>query len=234
MYALIRKDFIAGRFFLVIGLAIYVLYAVTSYQKPLGYFILNIVAIIMLVLAPMVIDDKYRTDTLVCYLPPSRSKVVLTRYLMALFALLSGLGLHYGLGAILSIHPEGTGFWMLCAPRAVLAFCIVPIAFVSLYFPCFFRFGLGRGAFAFTILTVAIAIFMTSPLLATDILSANGGFAWTREMMQQPELALVALIDHVAAAVGSGRFYAAVSLGSVALVTASVAFSIRFFERRDF
>ena len=120
MYALIRKDFIAGRFFLVIGLAIYVLYAVTSYQKPLGYFILNIVAIIVLALAPMVIDDKYRTDTLVCYLPPSRSKVVLTRYLMALFALLSGLGLHYGLGAILNIHPGETGFWTLCAPGLCL------------------------------------------------------------------------------------------------------------------
>ena len=234
MFALIRKDLIACRLFLFIGLAIFALYAVTTYEQPLGYFIVNIGGIILLVLAPIVVDDKYRTDILVCYLPPSRCNVVFARYLMALIALLTGTGLHYGLGAILSIRSEETGFGTLCAPQGVLAFCIVPVVFVSLYFPCFFRFGLGRGAFAFTILIVVLTILMTSPFLATDLLSANGGFVLTREMIQHPEMALVALIDHVAAAVGSGRFYAVVSIGSVALVTASVAFSIRFFERRDF
>ncbi len=81
---------------------------------------------------------------------------------------------------------------------------------------------------------MALTILVTGPLVTIDLLSLNGGFVLTREMIQHPELALVALIDHVSAAVGSGRFYAAVSFGSVALVTASVAFSIRFFERRDF
>ena len=234
MFALMRKDFIAGRFFLAIGLAVYVLYAATSYQKPFGYFILNIAAVILLVLAPLVVDDKYRTDTLICYLPRSRSKVVLARYVMALIALLAGLGLHYGLGAILSIRVEETGFRTLCGPQAVLVFYIVPVAFVSLYLPCFFRFGLGRGAFAFAILMIALAIFVTSPLLATDLLSANGGLVVTREMLQHPEMALVAVVDQVAMAVGKGSFYAAVFVGSVAFVSASLALSVRFFERRDF
>ncbi len=234
MLALIRKDVIACRWFLVIGLAIYALYAVSAYQQPLGYFVLNIGAVILLVLTPIIVDEKYRIDTLVCYLPPSRSKVVMARYVMALIALLTGLGLHYGLGAILSIDFEETGFWTLCAPQAVLAFCIAPAAVVSLYLPCFFRFGLGRGAFAFTILIVALAIFMTSPLIATDLLSANGGFVVTPEMLQHPEMALVAFTNHVAAAAGSGRFYAAISIASGVLVTASVALSIRFLERRDF
>ncbi len=81
---------------------------------------------------------------------------------------------------------------------------------------------------------MALAIFMSSPLVALDFLSANGGFVVTREPMQHPELAVVNLIDHVAAAVGRVRFYAGVSIGGVTLVSASVAFSIRFFERRDF
>jgi hypothetical protein len=234
MFALIRKDLIACRLFLVFGLAIYALYAVSAYQQPLGYFMVNIGAIILLVMTPIVVDEKYRADTLVCYLPPSRSKVVLARYVMALIALLSGLGLHYGLGAILSIRFEETGFWTLCAPQAVLAFCIVPVALVSLYLPCFFRFGLGRGSFVFVALIAALTILVTSPLVTIDLLSANGGFVLRREMIQHPELALVALIDHVSEAVSSGRFCAVVSIGSVALVSASLALSIRFFQRRDF
>lgn len=231
MFALIRKDVIACRLFLVIGIAIYALHAVMSYQIPLGYFILNIGTTIALALGPIIIDEKYRIDTLVCYLPPSRSKIVLARYVIALLALFAGLGLHYGLGAILGIWSEEAGFGTLCAPQAVLTFCIVPVAFVSLFFPCFFRFGLGHGFLVFMVLIVALAIFMTSPLLSTDFLSIDGRFVVTREMLRHPEMALIA---HVAAEVGSGRFYAGVSIGSVALASASVAFSIRFFEQRDF
>ena len=234
MFALIRKDLIACRLFLVIGLAMYVLWAVSMDQQPLGFFMLNIGAIIVLTLAPIIVDDKYRIETLVCFLPPSRSKVVVARFVMALFALLTGLAAQYGLGAILSILSDETGFWTLCSPQAVLAFCIVPVAFVSLYFPCFFRFGLVRGSFVFVILTIALASLMTSPLFATNLLSANGGFVLTREMLQHPETALVALIDHVAAIIGGSRFFVAVSIGSVALITASVTFSIRFFNWRDF
>lgn len=38
MFALIRKDLIACRLFLVIGLVMYVLWAVSMYQQPLGFF----------------------------------------------------------------------------------------------------------------------------------------------------------------------------------------------------
>ena len=234
MYALIRKDLIAGRLVLVIGLVMYILYAVTTYESPLGFFIVNIGATIMLVLAPIAIEEKYQTDTLVCHLPPSRGTVVLARYVMAWLALIVGLGLHYGLGALLSIHFMQTGFRTLCAPQAALVFCSVPVAIFSLYLPCFFRFGLGRGSFVFMVLIAVLAMFITSPFLATDMLSANGGFVLTPAMMQHPELALVALIDHVAVSVGEVRFYVTVSISAVALVSASLALSIRFFQRRDF
>jgi hypothetical protein len=234
MLALIRKDLIACRLFLIIGLVVYVLYALSAYQQPLIFFFMNIGVTILLFQMPIVVDDKYRIDTLVCYLPPSRRMVVLARFAIALIALLAGLGLHYGLGAILSFYFEEQGFWTLCAPQAVLAFCITPVALVSLYLPCFFRFGLGRGTFAFAILIAILTIFVTSPLHTASLLSDNGGFELTPEMLQHPEMAFVALIDHFAASVGSGLFYATVALSTVALVTASVVFSIRFFERRDF
>jgi len=234
MIALIRKDLIGCRLFLFIGLAMYALWALSTFRQPLGYFLVNVVAVMAMVLTPVVVDDKYQIDTLVCYLPPSRRKVVLARYVMAVIALLTGLAVCYGLGAILSVRSEENRFWTLCAPQAVLVFCIVPVTFVSLYFPCLFRFGLGRGSFAFAVLAIALATLMTSPLLATDLLSPSGDFVLTREMVQKPETALVAFIYHVAATVGSGRFYAAVSIGSVVLVVASIAVSIRFLKRRDF
>ena len=45
---------------------------------------------------------------------------------------------------------------------------------------------------------------------------------------------LVALIDHVATYVGTWLFYATLFVGSVALIVASLASSIRFFKQRDF
>lgn len=234
MRALIRKDLIACRLFLAIALGMYVLWALCTYHQPLGYFVLNIAAIMVLALMPIVVDDKYRMETLVCFLPPSRSKFVLARYLTALLALIAGLSVHYGLGAILSFGSQQSGFWTLCAPQAVLAFCTLPVAFISLYLPCYFRFGLGRGTFVFAVLIIVLATLMTSPLLANELLAADGGFVITRQMLQHPEQALIGFIDHVATAVGNGRFYASVSIGNVALVTGSVALSIRSFNRRDF
>ncbi len=234
MFALIRKDLIACRLFLVVGFALYVLWAISMYQQPLGYFVLHIAATIVLALMPMVVDDKYRANSLICLLPPSRRKVVMARYLVVLIALFVGLSSHYGLGAILSNRFEETGFWTLCKPQALLVFCLVPIIVASIYLPCFFRFGLGRGAFAFAIVIVAFTTLITSPLIATDVLSAHNGFVFTREMQQHPEMAVVGIVDQVAAAVGSGRFYGAASIGSVLLVFASVVLSIRFLQRRDF
>lgn len=234
MFALIRKDLIACRLFLLIGLAVYVLYGMSAFQQPLIFFIMNIGVTILLVQLPIVVDDKYRMDTLVCYLPPSRSKVVLARYSIALIAVLTGLGLHYGLGAILSVYFEEQGFWALCEPQAVLAFCIVPVALVSLHLPCFFCFGFGRGTFVFVILIILLTIFMTSPFVVGGLLNDNDGFALTPEMLQHPELAFVALIDHVAGLVGSRRFYSTMTFGTVAFVVVSIFFSIRLFERRDF
>ena len=60
MFALIRKDLIACRLFLLIGLAVYVLYGISAFQQPLLFFIMNIGVAILLVLLPIVVDDKYR------------------------------------------------------------------------------------------------------------------------------------------------------------------------------
>lgn len=233
MLALIRKDLIACRLFFLIGVPLYALWALSTFQNPLGFLLLNVGAIVALTLAPIVVDDKYRIDTLVCFLPPSRSKVVLARYLMALVALLIGLGAQYGFGALLSIWFSQTRFWTSCSPEILFVFCVVPVGFVALYLPCFFRFGLGRGSFAFAVLMTGLGALTTSPLLATYLFSANSDFLLTPEMLQRPETALVAFVDYVASTVGSVRFYAAVPVGGVALVTASVALSIRFFNRRD-
>ncbi|MDP7014761.1 MAG: ABC-2 transporter permease [Pirellulaceae bacterium] len=234
MFALIRKDLIACRLFLFIGLGFYALWAACTYRQPLGYFALNVGATMVLILAPLVVDDKYRAETLVCFLPPSRSKAVLARYAMALVALLVGFGAQYGLGAILNIRAQEAGYQVLCAPQAVLAFCAVPVTLVALYIPCFFRFGLGRGSLAFAVLMIALTTLLTSPLIATFLFSPSSDFVLTREMLQHPETALVALIDHAASAVGSVRFYAAVPIGGIALVAGSVATSIWFHNRRDF
>jgi peptidoglycan biosynthesis protein MviN/MurJ (putative lipid II flippase) len=84
------------------------------------------------------------------------------------------------------------------------------------------------------ILIILLTIFMTSPFVVSGFLNDNDGFALTQEMLQHPELAFVELIDHFAGLVGSRRFYPTITFGTVAFVVASIFFSIRLFERRDF
>ncbi len=107
------------------------------------------------------------------------------------------------------------------------------MAFVFLFLPCWFRFGLGRGAFFFLVLTTAIVVLASGPLLATGWLSPNDGFVITAEMMQYPEQVLLASIRHVAETVGTGRFWTGIVLGQALLFAGSWALSIYFFERRD-
>ncbi|MCP4512579.1 MAG: hypothetical protein GY826_39965, partial [Fuerstiella sp.] len=171
--------------------------------------------VIALVLMPIVVDDKYRADELMCYLPTARHQIVLARYVEAMIALFIGLAAHYGLGAILSNHIGEPGFRTLCSPQAVLVFCVVPVVFAALYLPCCFRLGLGRGSFVFAVISVILMTLITSPVFVTDVLSAGGGFVLTREMLQHPETVLVSLIDHVAAIVGKRRFFVTVSIGII-------------------
>lgn len=233
MLPLIRKDWIACRRLLLIGLGLYFLWAVCTYGQPLAFYILNVSAIMMLTLAPIIVDDRCRIEMLTAFLPPSRSKVVLARYAIALISLLIGAAAQYGFGVILNIGVEGTGFFLLCSPQAVFAFCIAPVTLISLFYPCFFRFGLWHGSLAYAVLMIALTTLLSSPFVASSVFSVQSDFVLTREMLQQPEAALIALIDSVAAAFGGVRFYAAATLGVAVLVAGSVALSIRFFRERD-
>jgi hypothetical protein len=234
MFALIRKDFIAGRFFLAGVLAIYLLYALSASRSPIGFFFLNIGVTMFLAVGPLILDEYHRIDTLVCFLPPSRGQVVLARYAMALCALILGLSLQYGLGAVFSRYLERTGFGTLCAPQLVLLFCLVPITCTALYLPCCFRFGLPRGSLVFLVLTIALVTLLTSPLVAIELFAADSGLQLTRQMMEYPEDALLSLVDHVAARFGQVRFYITVCLSGVTLVPISIALSVRSLRIREF
>ncbi len=233
MFALIRKDLIACRLFLVIAIAVYGLYAATAYPRPLIFFLMNIGAAVLLFMMPIVVDDKYRIDTLVCYLPPSRREVVLARYSIGMLAVLTGLALQYGFGAILSFCFEKTDYWAVCTPQTVFVFSIVPLVLFALYLPCYFRFELGRGTFAFAILMVALIFLATSPLLTANF-RWGAGFVLNRERLQNPGSLMVAFIDHTAASFGAVWFYATISISAIALMIISLVLSIRVLERRDF
>ena len=233
MYALMRMDFIACRFYLAIGFGLYLLYAVPSFEGTLGFFVLNVAATVLMALAPIMIHDKYRIESLISLLPPARHQVVVARYVTALLALLAGLSLQYIGGTMLSIWFKTSGFWTLCALQAVLVFLLPPLVIISLYYPCYFQFGLGRGFFAFLILATALIIVLTSPALVAA-LSGNSKFVIAPDMAQQPERVLVALVDHLAAPLGKWPFFAATAVSGIILVAISLIVSIGLFRRRDF
>lgn len=234
MLALIRKDFIAGRTILLLGCVVYALFAVTALSSdrgPLELFLAHVVATLALAVGPLLVDDIHDVDELVLRLPPSRSKVVRARYLMVLATLLGGAGSLAGLGWGLDLWFETGGFDALCTLQLVTVFCVPVVLLLSLFLPCCYRFGLGRGTFVFFVMMLALSIVVTVVMQIAGP-GLGEGFAVTPEMSTQPESALIAIVDHVAQPVGSGVFYGAVGLSCAGVALASLALSTRFFKCR--
>jgi hypothetical protein len=110
------------------------------------------------------LDWKSEADLFVHSLPVTRAMVVRARYgtalLVGLLSLAIGVAIGTAVGLSLMMRGEAWPRWV--AGDVGLAFVLVFAFIASVYLPCYFRWGFGKG-------TVAAAVVLAGAVIAADI-----------------------------------------------------------------
>jgi hypothetical protein len=164
MLNLFIKDIKVGAIFLWAVVPLYVVTALQVSRVGAGFFWVNVTCASLLLVAVSMLDWKTEAEPFVHSLPVTRAMVVRARYLTAAVVGLLSLGIGSAIGAArgisLVMRAEPWPRWM--AGDVGLAFVLVFAFIASVYLPCYFRWGFGKG-------NVAAALMLAVAMIVTDI-----------------------------------------------------------------
>lgn len=220
MLKLLVRDFRVVRWDLWLLAAIYAVMAIPASRHAQALFVVGVALAIVLVVAVPGLEWMFDTDRFVCSLPVSRATLVLGRYLSAFVAVALGLAVWMGSAALLSRRFAGAdpnlSQWV--SLDGAVAYCVILTLVVALFLPCYFRYGLGKGAAVFAVGVMALGGVLAG--LRWIVRAALGNVA--------PDLTAVDLD----AARTLARFIWIAIVAAIA--TGSAALSVRFHRRREF
>lgn len=158
------KDLRAGAIFLWAVVPLYVLAGLQVLDHGRGLFWANVVCASLLVVGVCMLDWKNEADLFVHSLPVTRAMVVRGRYVTAIAAGILSLIVGSALGAVggLILVARGGAWPRWMAPDVGFAFVLAYACVVSIYLPCHYRWGFGRG-------NVAAALLLAVSVLARDL-----------------------------------------------------------------
>ncbi len=214
MRALLLKDFRMAGIFLWIVLPVSLLYG-AQFLAVGGYYVSSVIITAFLSVSITAVDWKYEMDRFVCSLPVERRRFVQERYLLAAGVTLAGYLLATGYaGAVSRLFPVRDQVSELASWSGAGAFFIAVVLVFSVYYPCYFRWGIGRGFVTFVLIIIALfglARLVPRPLELLLGLTRTADGSWCKA-------ALIGLI----------------LIGVLHAVNLSLVLSIRFYRRRDF
>jgi hypothetical protein len=200
--------------------AIYALMSITAARHAQAFFVLGVAFAAVLIVAVPAMEWMFDADRFVCSLPVSRATLVLGRYLSAFGAIALGLVVWMGSAALLSSRYTGAdpslSRWV--SVDGAVAYCVILVMLVAIFLPCYFRYGLGKGAAVFSLCVMAL-----SAILA--------GMRWTVRASMGDAMPDLSTVDFDAVRVLARLFWIAVVAG---FTMASAALSIRLYQRREF
>ena len=160
MFRLILKDFYLMR--VAVGwIAVYLVFSLLWSSPPYG--IMTVLISVLFIRHSMVLDDKYRTDSLYCSLPLKRSTIVLSRYLSALVVILAVTAFIL----ILSYLHGKDGM----TNKTAFLILFYMVLFFSVFFPFYFRFGTQMRTELGFISTAVLILFFVIVLIGSAIYS---------------------------------------------------------------
>ena len=164
MVNLFIKDLKVGAVFLWAIVPLYVVTALQVSRVGAGFFWVNVTCASLLLVAVSMLDWKNEAEPFVHSLPVTRAMVVRARYLtvvmVGLVSLVIGSAIGAARGISLMMRAEPWPRWM--AGDVGLAFVLVFAFIASVYLPCYFRWGFGKG-------NVAAALVLAAAGIVTDI-----------------------------------------------------------------
>ncbi len=226
MLRLCRKDFIACRWFWLLALVVYFLYGVISIKQDVAFMTVGVALILGLTTLTLVVEDRYRTEIFFCSLPLKRSTIVRSRYLLSgLLVLFGGLlifGYRHFLCSLIKVKTLSPNPFPHSTLEDPAGFITLAVSLVCLFYPLYFRFGLGKGAFLLTVILLGLLI---TAIGITALLSSwihMGGLLTFRSLAQVKDF------------LGPPLFLLGTIALNLAIVFFSMRLSIRFYDQRDF
>ena len=215
----------------VLILGVFFLASLQAVPADEAFFLLSLALAAALSLCVPTIEWYQETDPMLHSLPLRRESVVVARYLVALIAGgLAGIAWTTTGRLLLPILDAGRtnpAMWMTI--EGGLTFLIAVGLFVSLFFPLYFRFGMGKGAMAFLGASLG--------LLALGYGTAHlaGGPAPSGALGLIPPSALIgARVGALMGSLGPAGTLTVVLLGIALIFGASLRLSQRWFGGREF
>jgi hypothetical protein len=229
---LIRKDrsvFTVRHRFYVLG--VFFLASLQTVTADEAFFVLGIALAGALAVYVPIIEWYQGTDPMLHSLPIRRKAVVVARYLLAVSAggVAGALWVATGrlLLPILDASRATPAIWMTL--EGVITFFVSAGLLVALFFPAYFRLGMGKGSLAFLGLSVALLAlgYATAGLAGgpTDVglLGIPG-----------PSSLVLSRVVALLGSLGVAGTLTAVLVGLAVLFAVSLKLSQRWFERREF
>jgi hypothetical protein len=161
MLRFLHKDWIISRLFVAVLAPFYLLYGMVAHMASGMFFFFHILIASLLSVGLLAIEDRYRTHDWICSLPVRRRDVVQARYGSALLIIVLLFLLYLGYGGLLQLLLPRRQNWPPFGLAMLAIYLPVPVLTVSLLFPFYFRYGLGRGVVRLLLWLVAAAVLLT-------------------------------------------------------------------------
>lgn len=228
MLRLVWKDVVAAYWVLPGAVVLYLVQLITTTGVPVALLAMTLVFTALFAFGPIGVDEIQGTEMLWCSLPVGRRDIVLARYLAVLLGILLGLAPSWlaarvalvwaSPGAEAGSVPVGAGSY-------AALFCLLLLS-ATLFLPCYFRLGAGRGLLLFLVLALG-GLVALSALGSAALYLAGGADAVEALRRADPaELYARAARWRAAAAVAG-------PLVALALYAGSATLSVRFYQQRD-
>ena len=144
MRSLIGKDFVAARWFLLVAVPLYAAQLASLGDSPPGAMIVTLIFSGLFAFGSIGVEEAQGTEVTWSSLPIDRSQFVRARYVTTTLGVLIGVGMSWAIsGGELGLVAQATAFFVL-------------ITAASLFLPCYFRFGAGKGLMVFSILSLTL------------------------------------------------------------------------------
>ncbi len=238
MLKLCAKDFVVSRWWWLLVLAADILYFTFPSQQNLPFMISGIGLVLVCVFITLLLEDRYKTEVFYASLPLKRSTIAPARYVLVGFLALvcAAWTFVYGyfLNSVVKLRFIQIDLQSLFSVEEIAGYLFFTAFLAALFFPFYFRHGLGRGSFIFAVVCLVLgSIFIGLERLAANVFSLTRPLL-TSEFLKDPGLGILAAMAGVKARLGVPLFIEGLLVLMAGMLFVSIRLSIRFYEKREF
>ena len=234
MLNLFLKDVRAGAIFLWAIVPLNLVAGLQASRSGGAFFWANLACAALILVAVSMLEWKNDADPFVHSLPVTRAMVVRGRYLTAaaigVLSLLVGAAV--GGARALALGAQGAPWPRWVAGDMALAFVLAFAVVATVYLPCYFRWGFGRGNIVAALILAAgiIVSALAGPAVAGHPSVTAGGALHGGVPPGRIPQGVAALVDRLGMAAGA---VIVLSLAAVILAVSAQA-AARAYERQEF